>query len=281
MLTSFDYTLSRDEYVRGLQVISLSLADQDRWRSVRCLSQLAIIGLAIAIAVYVYPGSLDGIMLAVILIWWSSCIMQARNLRRWRELAYDPAIAHLVVKLTDDGISERHDRGGGEWSWDGVRRIHELPDAVIVEMSNWHAIALPHRLWADQGGREDFVNTLRQCARNALPDLPKSRLAMATGSGLLTLGAVALAFDLFILTNVAVGLAGFDVCSCAIRRSFGFHAFAGLMVVATLAVFILTKLGLERLKNEYPRLAFGIATAAICLLAAILLAGLGAHYAFI
>lgn len=278
MLQSFEYTLSRDEFVRGLQVVSMSLANQDRWRSLRCLSLFAIIALAIAIAAYVYPGSLGGILLAFILIWCSYCIMQARFLRRWRELAYDPAVARLAVKLTDSGISERHNQGVGEGSWVGVRRIQELSNAVIVELSNWHAITFPHRLWAEPGGREDFVRLLKQRATNALPALPESRVVMATGSGLLTLGAVALAFDLFLLANDAIALAGFDLCSCATRRSLGFHAFVLFMVVATLAAFILAKRGLERLKKARPRLAVGIATASICLLAAILLAAVAAHY---
>jgi hypothetical protein len=279
MLARFDYTLTQDEYVRGIQATTLSLSHRDRWRSWRCLALFAVIGLGIAIAAYTHPGSLDGIMFAFILIWFSHAIMQARFVRRWRELAYDPAIAHHIVEVSDGGLSDRHDRGASEWSWDAVCRIHEMPDTIVVEVSNWHAITLPNRLWADVAEREGFLRFLRVHASKASPDLPKSTVALAMGSGWLTLGAIAAAFDLFLLTNVAVALAGFDLCSCAVRRTIGFHVFALSMVVATVTVFIVTKRGLERLNRSRPRLALGIAVTAICLLAAILLAGkMEVHY---
>jgi hypothetical protein len=94
----------------------------------------------------------------------------------------------------------------------------------------------------------------------------------------LTLGAISAAFDLFLLTNVAVAVAGFVPCSCAVTRTIGFHVFALSMVVATVTIFIVTKRGLERLKRGRPRLALGIAVTAICLLAAILLAAMAVHY---
>jgi len=278
MLARFDYTLTQDEYVRGIQATALSLSYRDRWRSWRCLVLFAVIGLAIAIAAYTHPGSLDGIMVAFILIWLAYAIMQARFVRRWRELAYDPAIAHHIVEVSERGLSDRHDRGTCEWSWDAVYRIHELPDTIVVEVANWHAITLPHRLWTDGAERDGFLRLLRDHASNASPDLPKSTLAMAAGSGWLTLGAMAAAFDFFVLANVAVGLAGSNPCSCLDRRTIGFHVFAVSMVVATMTVFILTKRGLERLKRSHPRLAFGIAVAAICLLAAFILTAMMAPY---
>jgi hypothetical protein len=52
MLASFEYQLGKDEYVVGLRLTTLSLASQDRWRSVRCLAPVVIAVLAAAFANY-------------------------------------------------------------------------------------------------------------------------------------------------------------------------------------------------------------------------------------
>lgn len=279
MLASFDYRLSKEEYGRGLQAISLSLSSQDRWRSARCLALFAIIGIAIATAAIFHPGSTEGTLLAILLIWLPYGYMQVRFLRHWRELAYDSAIASRSVTLSDEGLAERHDRGKSEWPWEGVRRLHELQDIIVVEVANWHAITLPHRLWAGADERSKFLDQLRERAPDLLPELTASKYNIATPAGLLMfVGSIAAAFDVFILANVLVPLTGFDPCSCALRRSPSFHLFVAAMLVLSIGTMILTMAGLHRLMRKRPRLASGVALGAIGLLCGVILIGALQHH---
>jgi len=256
MFAKFEYRLSKDEYVKGLKVAALALAAQDRWRSAWCFAQLGVIGVAIFVATRLHLGSVDGFVLTWCLIMVPYMLMQVRFVRRWRELTFEPETASRKLTFDADGVIERHDLGEWRWPWIGVRRVYDLPDALILQVAGWHLITLPNRLWPTPHERTEFVKRVRDHATSLLPDL---RLQAGTGSNLLTIGAIAGAVIssglVMLLTLAFVGpirvIVGHDVTRAKV--------FGGIWVILalTLAVVVgrFAKIWLERLKKRHSRLA--------------------------
>jgi len=216
MLASFEYQLSKDEYASGLRVgdVVLSGAGSPAWVVVRCIfGSPGFSGLRSLQRSK--PGSLDGVITALVILLVGSCAIQTRWARSLRELSFEPDIASRKVVLDVDGIVERHGLAEARWSWDGVRRVYDQSDAVIVQLAGWHLIMLPNRLWPGLNERAEFIQLVRDHATKLLPDVKSNALSADLGARLLGVGAIAAGLDAFVLMSV------FEVrllCPCTVFR---------------------------------------------------------------
>ena len=274
MFASFEYTLSRDEYANGLKVAALTIAAQDRRRAWWFVAYLIVVGSAVAIASVLRPGSFDGIVTALAIVAIGFCTIQTRWARNWREISFEPDNATRRVIFDAEGVLEQQASAEGRWSWDGVRRVFDQPDAVMVQVSGWHLITLPNRLWSAPDLRAEFIVQVRGRATNLLPDIKSYALRARAGSTFLTIGAVAVGLDVIILRDWLLYLAGVDLCSCAVRRSLAGQLAHVVTFVAAIMAIVVSKLVLERLRNSRPVLAKGSAALSIFLFSAVLLWGL-------
>jgi hypothetical protein len=149
----------------------------------------------------------------------AGCIIQTRFARRWRALTFDHDRSDLAITLDERGLVTEQSDIERRYSWNALRRIHELPEGVVLEMVDWHAVTLPDQLWAGPEERATFVSGVRASAEQLLADLP-TREQMTGAMLLLLLGAGALALQLMIMTGEAIRHAGLDDCSCTYRHSF-------------------------------------------------------------
>jgi len=191
------------------------------------------------------------------------------SIRRWRELAFDPAIANRSVSFSDKGVVEQTDQSSTQWEWDAVRRIHDAPQAVVIEVTNWYSITLPNRLWASSDNRAAFIEQVRARGTKALPDLPESQVQANPRFLLLLIGALALGLNFAILASIPLYFVGIDLCSCA-GRSFARKVAPFVFPILGLTAIVLSLVALKRLDRTRPRLASGIAVAVITLHVAIL-----------
>lgn len=201
---------------------------------------------------------MDAILLTMVLTLVAGCIIQTRFARRWRALTFDHDRSDLAITLDERGLVTEQSDIERRYSWNALRRIHELPEGVVLEMVDWHAVTLPDQLWAGPEERATFVSGVRASAEQLLADLP-TREQMTGAMLLLLLGAGALALQLMIMTGEAIRHAGLDDCSCTYRHSFQGQLFGIAPWAIYIAAFLTAWLGLRRLGRRWPRLAGSIA----------------------
>jgi hypothetical protein len=279
MVASFEYRLTKEEYVRGLRVVMTVLLAKDRRKTWRCLQLYAVIAIAIGIAAVVHPGSFPAILLAFALYIVGSCALNPRHVRQWHGLSYEPDLADSKVTFDAKGVTKVRSEDERHWVWPALRRIHELPDAAVLEFVGWEVITLPDRLWARPEDRMAFVTSLRDQANNLLPDFPAEKLSPTRALSLLHVGAVAAAFDIFIAANAGAVLA---LCRCSTQPS-PFETFlrdawrSGLLTATSFGISMLTGcliyFGLLRLNKRRPQWAAGVSTAFIVILIGFVVAG--------
>jgi len=267
MFARYEYTLSKDDYTLGLAALAKSLTAQAPHRGRRILGEIVILALVLVIAAVVVPGSLDAILLTMVLTLVAGSINQARFARRWRGLTFDPDRSDIAVTVDERGVVTEQSDIERRYSWSALRRIHELPECIVLELADWHAVPLPDQLWAGPEERATFVSGVRASAKQLLADLP-TREQMTGTMLLLLLGAGALALQLMIMTDTAIRHAGLGDCSCNYR-----HSFQGQLVeiapwVVYIVAFATAWLGLRRLARRWRRLAGSIAILFIVLFVA-------------
>ncbi len=229
MFASFEYQLSNEEYAKALRVTAVALRAQDRRGIWWCFAYLALLISAIAIASTLNPGTLDGIIAAIAILFLGFVFIQAQQVRTWRRLSFDPGNADLKLTFDDRAIVERSQLSESRWEWDAVRLVCDLPEAIVLVMGGWHVIALPSRLWPEASGRSEFISRVRNNAPNLLPDLSPYNSRLASPNRL-TIGAVAAAFVAFALVSMFEGRL---LCGCAMRSVYGYGR-AGYLLFAAL-----------------------------------------------
>jgi hypothetical protein len=264
MLASFEYKLSKDDYLRGLQAVTKSIVTQNPSRRRQIWEQFALLGLVLIIASLLNPDSLDAILLTLVLTLVGGCIVQNRLARRWREITFDPARSDIVISMDEHGVETRQADAERRYSWNAVRRVHELPEAVVLEFADWHAVAMPDNLWSGPEERAKFVQRVRSSAPQLLPDLPTaSRLTGRTL--LLCLGAVACGLMVMTATEAGISRAGINDCSCVFRHSFPGQLLGVAPFITYFAALPVAWLSLRWLDRRRPRIGAAVAIGLIAL----------------
>lgn len=261
----FRYRLSKDEYVVGLSALMNELGRQDEGRTRRLVEQLAIFGLVLAAITVAFPDALVGLLVATLLLAVFMGALRARWLRGATGQSYDPAVADHEVEITGDGIFDRSPLRERRWSWSAVRSIHDLKQAVVLELAGWDMLVMPDRLWSNGEERSAFLQDILRFATDVRPAAVVGRKLAPVGThDLLTLGALAAAVDVFALASFAVPtLRGWV-------PAIGDAAFVGIFAAMLLAGVALAYVAyraarrtLMRLQDSWPAAAIGIAQALI------------------
>lgn len=264
MRASFEYELSKDDYLRGLQATTRSIAAENRNRKRQVFEQVAALALIFVIASLLNPGASQAVVVTALLTLVGCCVVQLRFARHWREITFDPARSRIEVNLDEQGLVVLQGAAERRYAWSELRRIHDLQEALVLEFADWHAVSMPNALWANPAERAEFVEHIRSSARQILPDLPKVG-ALQGLTLLLLLGAVAIGLVAMITLETWVRFAGFNDCSCAFRHSLigqllGLLPFVGYFVATALGW-----LGLRWLSRQWPRFAAAMAALFIAL----------------
>lgn len=267
MRASFKYELSKDDYLRGLLAVTRSIAAENRNRRWQIVEQVAILALILLIAIFLNPGALQPVVVTLLLTLVGGCVIQARFARRWRELTFQPPLYKIDISLDEQGLVIVQAGVERRYPWSALRRVHELPEAVILEFADWHTVSMPNELWADLVERSELVKQIRSSAPQLLADLPKTGVLQGP-TLLLLLGAVAVGLELMIATQAGVRFAFLDDCSCAFRRSLAGQLLGILPFVGYFAGVALGWIGLRSLGRLRPRFAAATAILFIALFVA-------------
>jgi hypothetical protein len=249
----FQYRLEKSEHTQGLRAIAMLLAFEDT--RVRVFWLLGLL-LALAFIEWRIPGALPWMLLGVGLF----CIVQIALGRRQLSVAFDPAAANYDVTFDATGVTNRHETMQQQWAWSGLRRVEELPAVVILQFTGWEWLPLPNHLWSTAEERSEFLKQLRDGAPKILP---KRDLRSVGLSPLVIIASIAAGFNFIILGHLLTSLAGYDLCSCAVRRSLAGQAAHLFIALGAIATIILMIGALERLRKWRPRLSAPIAVALI------------------
>lgn len=161
MQARFEYQLTRDEHVVGVQALTSELAKLDKGVPSRLFASLATATAAMLIVTYFYPESFRGLIAAAFLILIGEMVLIPRRLRGVSGQSYDPAMADLLVELGEEGIQETASGRRRRWEWTAVRRLHDRGSAVVIELAGWDMVVLPSRLWPDDQAKSRFVEEFR------------------------------------------------------------------------------------------------------------------------
>lgn len=249
MLASFEYELSKEEYVLGLNAISRSIGSRDPGFGLRILLQVTALGLALVLGSVFFPAASDPVILTFMLTLIGGVCIQNRLARRWRDLTFDLAQAHMMLSVDDDGLRLRQPGVERRYVWQSFREVYTLPDALVIEMTDWHAVVLPRRLWATPDECAEFVSLIRDRAALPVPEANGDNTSL--GATLYPmLGAGALAFIAMFLTEPMLTALGVDPCSCALRGTW----LGRLVGVAPLFIFAIAfALAWIPLRHSYRR----------------------------
>lgn len=279
-MAKFEYLLSKEEHARGLQVISIAIALEDKRRTLRAVQQIALLGVVVAIATAIYPYSFGGVFIALGIIVAGGCFMQSLRLRYWYGLSYDPTLADNQVDVGSDGIRNRHGGIEHHWPWEALRRVNDLPEAVVLQSADWQAIILPNRLWSVPADRTTLLRELRERAPDLLPDIgpmmrPKAYL------NLVSIGSFAAALSsmpiVFVLATAFWRPLRHFVGHSHLRVNILNATIVTLSLIVTLLVGKAAKFALDKLKAHHPTLASAIGLILIGAFAALLYLVPGSH----
>lgn len=264
MHATFNYRLSKREYVVGMSALVDQLGRQDTGRTRRIIEQLAVLLVVVLGVTLAFPASAAGLWLAVLLIG----IAQSLFTRRWARGAsgqsYDPAVAEQEVEITDQDIVTRSPMRERRWSWAAVRRIHDVKDGIVLELVGWDMIVLPNRLWDETDRRRAFLDELRNLSTEAMPSTAPVKPALFDMRDLLRIGAIAAGVD--VLALVVFNVSVYRGPSLPVSDAAFLGTFAALTLVGlglAYLVYRFARPGLERLHDSAPRAAIGLCYALI------------------
>jgi hypothetical protein len=258
MNASFEYQLSKDDYLRGLRAVAQSIVAKNTSRR-QSFELIAVLALVVVTVSVIDPGSLDAILFTLVLTVAAGYVIQARFARRWRELTFDPERWKIAISMDEHGVVTRQSDVERRYPGDAVRRIHELPEAVVLEFADWYALPMPDQLWAGPIERSAFVEEVRSSATQLLVNMPRPTAPTGTTLLLYLLGTMAIGFLAMIATETGIKLAGFNNCSCVFRRSFLGQVAAIAPFAAYFAALAPAWLGLRWLRRRWPRIAAAVA----------------------
>src|SRR4051812_9222242 len=101
MIKSFEYQVSRDEYVIGLRTLTEELAKVDANGRRRIWEQLGAVTAALIITGYIFPYQITGLLALMVLICLIEVALRARRARKSIGISYDPALGPVRVKIDD------------------------------------------------------------------------------------------------------------------------------------------------------------------------------------
>jgi hypothetical protein len=260
MQAHFQYRLTKDEYVTGLGALMAQLGREDTNRIPRLFEQLAIVLVILAVVAIAFPEAFMGLLVAMVLL----AISQELLWPRWRRGAtgtsYDPAVADHDIEFTHGAIVSRSALRQRQWTWPAVRRIHDLQQAIVLELVGWDMIVLPNHLWNDSDARRPFLDDIRALATEALSVAPARRPMMVDTHDLLTVGALGATVDtLFVLVHALPVHRGPGPAIGDLAFLGTFAAVLLLGLALAYGVYRVAKIGLATLHNTMPRAASAIA----------------------
>lgn len=272
MFASFEYQLTKDEYVRGLRIVSTAVAFQDRYRNVRPLGQLAIYGMMIGVAALLDRTSVQPVFLTIAALLLIGCVRQGRLLRYWHGLTYDPTQSRISLTMDDAGVARQAEGVEQRWSWDVLRQVHELPEMIVLQFADWHVLNLPARLWPEQSEKVEFVRQVREHSPKLRPDLPLQARRSKDVINLLSVGAFAAAIGSMILMSLLSGHALLLMLPSLEVLPNRVEIISAAIVIVSIITALVTgrsaKIGLDKLDQSHPRTAAGISIALMTALVA-------------
>jgi hypothetical protein len=256
----FQYRLTKDEYVVGLAPLMDQLGRQDTGRISRLLEQLAMILVILAVIAVAFPQAFVGLLVATMLLAILHELLRPRWMQSASGTSYDPAVADHDVEITDGAIRSQSTLRDRQWSWAAVRRIHDLKQAIVLELVGWDMIVLPNRLWENGDARRAFLGEIHSLATDAFPTKGARRPITIDARDLLTVGALGAAVDaLFLIVHAFPAHRG---SAPAISDAAFVGTFAAVMLLGlaiSYGIYRIAKIGLNRLHDAAP--AFATATA--------------------
>lgn len=256
MNARFQYRLEKNEYLIGAKVLAKVLTLDHRIT----LLEIALMCLAVGIPSYLSRGSFSAVLLAIAL--YGLVFMLWQN--RLRAATFDPATADVEVIFNAESVNAQYKSADRRWSWDAVRRVHDLPEAVIVEFHGYDHLTLPNRLWAELEQRSAFLRQIRERAPNLISGFSTAAFGTASRAGLFPLASLSAAVNAFWVLG---GLLVLLLRGGVVRPFAPNIAVAALVIVAviaaqlTAAYFVgrLTNAGLQRLSAHRPHRATAVA----------------------
>lgn len=210
MNTAFQYRLEKSEYLFGLRVMAQILAVENRLSYL----EIALLCLAAALPILIWGASLGAIIFALLAYGQVFRLWQ----RRLQEATFERSLADIQLRIDPNGVLQQQRDTDLRWSWTALRRVHDLPEAVILEFSGWRHLTLPARLWNDIDRRSVFISEIRGLAPGLQPDFAREHFGLASRSSLLRGGSIAAGISAlfvvitlskaFLLDNVGHSIAG-------------------------------------------------------------------------
>ena len=274
----FEYELTRDEYIAGLQPLLEALGSTDPYRERRIWEGVAAVTLAIVPAAIFFPSSLGGVLTAAMILAVVQTILQRRWTRQGSGASYDPRTAAPSLRIDEDGLHERIDGRERHWEWSAVRGVHERSAVVSFQMIGWDMVIVPDRLWADGEDRRAFLDqVMKQAphATTAAPVIENPPLPAFNETG--TVAAIAAGADTALLASfwlgpVLIPAGGADSLAA---MAGGLLLLLAVYAIGAVGAYKLARWGLPRLHARSRAAAAVLAQSLIWALPLYLLAGLG------
>jgi hypothetical protein len=259
---NFEFNISKEDYLRGLQAITKSIAAGNSNSSRHAFEQIAFLAAVAVIGSLLNPDDIGAVLTTMFLTMVGGCLMQVRWAKLWRTIAFDPIRARFAIALDEQGWVIRQPDLERRYSWTAVQRIHELPDLVILEFADWYAVPMPADLWAGPDERSKFVEYVRARATQLRPDLPKA--GASNRSTLLVLFG-ATAAGLVAMVSTINRLGAFNNCGCAFRHSLLGQLIEISPILAYFVGVLITWPILKWLSRRWPRVGAAAAISFIVL----------------
>lgn len=273
----FEYELTRDEYVAGLQPLLEALGSTDPNRERRIWEGVAAVTLAIFPAAIFFPSSLGGVLTAAMILAVAQTVLQRRWARQGSGASYDPKTAAPSLRIDDDGLHERIDGRERHWEWSAVRGVHRRDKVVSFQTIGWDMVIVPDRLWADGEDRSRFLEEVAKLAPHATtaaPIIANPPLPVFSESGTvaaISAGADAVLLLSFWLFPLLIPQSGVVTLTAMLGNLLLLLA---IYAIAAVGAYKLTRWGLRRLHARSRAAASIVAQALIWALPLYLLAAL-------
>jgi hypothetical protein len=253
MIAAYRFQLDRSEFLATKKSMAIAVVTDDmKMRGILLACSIIVSGLAMALT----EPPLWGILVAL-LLFVAICSAWRRNDERLKFAA----VTETEITVDADGVQERSAGGSKTWPWSSLRRIHDLPTMVILEFAGWAHVTMPNRLWSEARERSYFLQQVRSSAGPLLSDIEKPRIKAS--DIVLLIGSLTAGLDFGMVTKLLLYLRGFDLCSCAVRRSVVGRTADITIFLGVMVVIVLTVVGLSRLQKKRPRMALTIAILSI------------------